>query len=123
MKFCPYCGADLLDDAAVFCVECGKTLPSQTDSESVPAPKGKLKKRKTDKKKSHKKSGAHTVPHEPAPAEKNNDGYDGYYDDIIPADNGNTRQALDKTLIKKTVALIVGLLLVVGACVAIMYLL
>lgn len=123
MKFCPYCGAELLDDAAAFCTECGKTLPSQTDSESVPAQKGKIKKRNIDKKKFRKKGGAHTVPHEPASAEKNDDGYDGYYDDIIPADNGNTRQALDKALIKKIVALIVGLLLVVGACVAIMYLL
>lgn len=123
MKYCPYCGADLLDDASVFCTECGKTLPSQSESEEVPAPKEKVKKHKTRKKKSRKKAGAHIDHPEQEPEEKPDDGYDGYYDDILPADNGNTRQALDKTLIKKVVALIAGLLIVVGACVAIMYLL
>ena len=27
MKFCPYCGADLLDSDALFCANCGKKLP------------------------------------------------------------------------------------------------
>ena len=27
MKFCPYCGADLLDDNVLFCGQCGKKLP------------------------------------------------------------------------------------------------
>jgi len=26
MKYCPYCGADLLKEDAAFCVECGKQL-------------------------------------------------------------------------------------------------
>ena len=26
MKFCPYCGADLLDDNVLFCGQCGKKL-------------------------------------------------------------------------------------------------
>ena len=64
----------------------------------------------------------HTSQTERAPNEKN-DGYDGYYDDIIPDDDGTARQALDKVLIKKIVFLIIGLLIIVSACVAIMYLL
>ena len=27
MKFCPYCGADLLDENVLFCSNCGKKLP------------------------------------------------------------------------------------------------
>lgn len=26
MKYCPYCGADLLKENAAFCMECGKQL-------------------------------------------------------------------------------------------------
>lgn len=29
MKFCPYCGTEQMDDAAVFCMECGKPLPDK----------------------------------------------------------------------------------------------
>ena len=28
MKYCPYCGADLIEDAVSFCAECGKQLPT-----------------------------------------------------------------------------------------------
>ena len=35
MKFCPYCGADLVEDGVSFCVECGKQLPAgKTQKES-----------------------------------------------------------------------------------------
>jgi uncharacterized membrane protein YvbJ len=32
MKYCPYCGADLIDGAASFCAECGKSMPDLADS-------------------------------------------------------------------------------------------
>lgn len=35
MKFCPYCGADLLKEDAAFCAECGKQLSA---AEEVPSP-------------------------------------------------------------------------------------
>ena len=35
MKFCPYCGADLLKEDAAFCAECGKQLSA---AEEIPAP-------------------------------------------------------------------------------------
>lgn len=120
MKFCPYCGADLVDDTASFCAECGKTLPTKTDPKAPPISEKRVKKHK--QRKAKKKVGVHIPPSEQAPEEVLQDGYDGYYDDIIPDDNGEIRQALDKALIKKIILLIAGLLVVVGACVAIMYL-
>ena len=52
-----------------------------------------------------------------------NDGYDGYYDDIRPIDEGHEREGVDKELIKK-IAIIIGVLFVViAACVALMYIL
>ena len=49
------------------------------------------------------------------------DGYDGYYDDRLPIDEGHHRNGLDKGIIKKVAALILCLLVVIGACVAILY--
>lgn len=118
MKYCPYCGADLIDDTCSFCAECGKTLPI-AEKANHSANGGKHH----HKKGTRKTTGTHTKKHtshiERRPAEE----YDGYYDDIAPDDDGAARQALDKALIKKIVFLIIGLLIIVGACVAIMYLL
>ncbi len=51
------------------------------------------------------------------------DGYDGYYDDVRPVDEGHERDGVDKELIKK-IAIIIGVLFVVIiACVALMYVL
>ena len=51
------------------------------------------------------------------------DGYDGYYDDIHPIDDGHEREGVDKELVKK-IAIIIGVLFVViAACVALMYVL
>ena len=30
MRYCPYCGASLLDDAA-FCISCGKSIPAVSE--------------------------------------------------------------------------------------------
>lgn len=51
------------------------------------------------------------------------DDYDGYYDDILPADEGRFSEGIDRELVKK-IALIIGVVfLIVGACVMMMYLL
>lgn len=48
--------------------------------------------------------------------------YDGYYDDIIPADTSNAvKQSLDKAVIKKIVLLVAGVVVVIGLCVVLMY--
>lgn len=51
------------------------------------------------------------------------DDYDGYYDDRLPIDEGHRRDGLDRGIIKKVVALVLCLLVVIGACVAILYIL
>lgn len=133
MKFCPYCGADILDGTVSFCSECGKALPGEQKEENLenlekpekPKPesdKKKPKKKKPPKKKQPKKRNTKAKP-DAEPEEARDDGYDGYYDDILPVDEGREREGMDKGLVKKVVLIIVGVLLVVAACVAIMYLL
>ena len=51
------------------------------------------------------------------------DDYDGYYDDVLPADEGRFSEGIDRGLVKKIVLIIGVVLLVVGACVLMMYLL
>lgn len=51
------------------------------------------------------------------------DGYDGYYDDIRPIDEDVRQEKTDVTLIWKVVGIFVGLLVIIGACVALMYIL
>lgn len=51
------------------------------------------------------------------------DDYDGYYDDILPADEGRFSEGIDRGLVKKIVFIIGMVLLIVGACVMMMYLL
>lgn len=96
MKYCPYCGAALPDSAVSFCPECGK--PMQDGDVKTPS-----KPQKTEL----------IV----------EDDYDGYYDDRIPIDEGHRRDGPDKGIIKKVVALVLCLLVVIGACVAILYVL
>ena len=51
MKYCPYCGADLIEDAVSFCAECGKQLPAgkpqKEKSKEKPEIKKIAKKKKT----------------------------------------------------------------------------
>lgn len=48
--------------------------------------------------------------------------YDGYYDDIVPADTTNTaKQGLDKDVIKKIILLAAGVAAVIGLCVVLLY--
>ena len=113
MKYCTHCGAVLPDSAASFCPECGKPLPESTVEKPA---KEKKKKEKPVKNKTRPKKAKKPEP----PAE---DGYDGYYDDRLPIDEGHRRDGLDKGIIKKVVALVLCLLVVIGACVAILYVL
>lgn len=117
MKYCPYCGADLIEGAVSFCAECGKELPTgkaetkQSESGEKQASKKKTGKRKTKK-----------VPVTTEP-EIIEDGYDGYYNDILPSDEGRRREGVDKELIKKISILLVCLFVVIALCVVLMYIL
>ncbi len=118
MKYCPYCGADLIEDAVSFCAECGKQLPANKTQKDKPNEKPETKK---SSKKKKKKPAKQTVIIEAETIA--DDGYDGYYDDIRPIDEGHEREGLDRELIKK-IAIIIGVLfIVIVACVALMYVL
>ena len=43
--------------------------------------------------------------------------YDGYYDDVIPPDTDRVKEGLDKELVKKIVALSVGVIFIISMCV------
>ena len=113
MKYCPYCGAALPDSAVSFCPECGKPLLEKVADKPA---KEEKRKKSTAKPKTRPKKVKKPEP----PAE---DGYDGYYDDRLPIDEGHRRDGLDKGIIKKVIALVLCLLVVIGACVAILYVL
>ena len=51
------------------------------------------------------------------------DDYDGYYNDILSVDEGRFSEGIDRELVKKIVLIIGMVLLIVGACVMMMYLL
>ena len=167
MKYCPYCGAVLLDGTVSFCSECGKALPSepagpkeqgrtsaietseitvQPDEEPVDTEDGKEREVPVEKAVRHKASASRQKKQKKIPPkgrlkkkagkqkrrseqvkqpeqERQEEGYDGYYNDILPVDEGRLKEGLDQNLIKKIILLSVSALLVVGACVAIMYLL
>ena len=51
------------------------------------------------------------------------DGYDGYYDDILPPDLDREKEGLDKELIKKVVLVGIGVFVIISMCVALLYVL
>ena len=104
MKYCPYCGAVLQDGAFSFCPACGKALPERAKKEKMPKA---TKARKRPK----------PVPEPPE------DDYDGYYNDRIPLDAGKRLEGLDFGIVKKVIAVVACLLVVIGACVALLYVL
>lgn len=124
MKYCPYCGADLPDGAVSFCMECGNALPDEKKGDVQPEKKEHrpIKKKTRPKKRKRKVSN----PAAETPAEKTSvaeDDYDGYYDDVLPMDTGRQREGIDRSIVKKIAILISGLVVVIGFCVALMYLL
>ncbi len=116
MKYCPYCGAALPDGALSFCPECGESLKIDTPSRNKEKTSAKADKPAKKKAKKSKPARKKETP-EPLPA----DGYDGYYDDRLPIDEGHRREGLDKGIIKKAIALVLCLAVVIGACLAIFY--
>lgn len=97
MKYCPYCGAELPEGAVSFCGECGKSLPQIS----------------TEKPEKAKEKPADSKPDAEISANQD-EGYDGYYDDVLPDDNTVTGRTMDKNLIKK-IALLAGCVCVVIA--------
>ena len=135
MKFCPYCGADLLKEDAAFCAECGKKLsvaeeaPSpahEADSQHDAKPSKQKMSKKGSQKRRQPKPKKEKVQKPSLPeieGEPVEDGYDGYYDDILPPDLDREKEGPDKELIKKIITLTVAVILIIGLCVVMMYVL
>ena len=152
MKYCPYCGAALAGGAVSFCAECGKAMPSpkkasepvrhapqRSAAERRMPPTGETAKgnrRKAGRaapppgKTAHK--GLRTLPQrsgdklklpsKPRP-DPRDEGYDGYYDDVKPIDNGHIRDRADPVLAKRITILAAGAFAIVIFTVLLMYLL
>lgn len=127
MKYCPYCGKELANPAASFCTECGESLSSAVPEEA-PVTEAQREKKKSSKKHVKKKDMQENKrPDVPAKAggasePVREDDYDGYYDDVRPIDEGGGREEIDKALVKKIILVVACVLLIAGACVALMYL-
>ena len=64
----------------------------------------KKQKRKKEKKEKHKKDAKKKNPEKEIPevmGEAVDDGYDGYYNDVLPPDTDRVKDGLDKELVKK----------------------
>jgi len=122
MKYCPYCGGLLAGVAASFCAQCGKALPSgiplpepQKEATHQAQSKANPKRANTKTKKKSEKFSLRDylreklrldVPIEPFTIE--DDGYDGYYNDVPTDDDGELSESFDAALIKR-IALILGI--------------
>ena len=130
MKYCPYCGAGFSDGTVSFCTECGKKLPEEKtvppEAKEQSKKVAKKQKRKKEKKEKHKKDAKKKKPEKEIPevmGEAVDDGYDGYYNDVLPPDTDRVKDGLDKELVKKIVALCIGVTVVILMCVALLYVL
>lgn len=110
MKYCPYCGVGRITGAASYCAECGEKLPVK-----------QRKKRQAEiLEKKEKGSVTKTVSDEASYIDYD-EGYDGYYDDLLPVDNGNVPSGINRDLIKNILILVFAVLLVVILCAIMMY--
>ena len=121
MNYCPYCGVSISDSAASFCAECGKGLPSQKREHETrpvsphrsesrrPIPSTRRKPQKPWRKPNRSTRRAPAPVRKPKPNPQD-EGYDGYYDDVPTADNGHIRDLIDPELIKRAVMVAAGAL-------------
>ena len=130
MKYCPYCGAGFSDGTVSFCSECGKKLPEEKtvppEAKEQSKKVAKKQKRKKEKKEKHKKEAKKKKQEKDIPeimGEAVDDGYDGYYNDVLPPDTDRVKDGLDKELVKKIVALCIGVTVIILMCVALLYIL
>ena len=124
MKYCPYCGAEILSGAFSFCPSCGESLPvlaqpAAEKSPGKPSPKGE----KAKKERTRKRERPPRKPKQPVPPEVENLDYDVYYEDVQPIDADRQREGVDTRLILRVVLLVAGVALVIGGCVAALFLL
>ena len=129
MKYCSNCGAELGDGTASFCSECGKPLQTVEAPREAPAENGKnvpttnKKKSKKEKPAKQKKNKKEKKSPKEIVDEPVDDGYDGYYNDVQPPDMDRVKEGLDKELVKKVVAVAVGVVFIISMCVVMLYVL
>lgn len=121
MKYCPYCGASLPGSAASFCPSCGKP---QRKRKKPPQsqPKKKQAKRPPTKKPPGPKqvpTAQQSVPVSKAP----DDGYDGYYNDVLPIDSSELPEQMDPALMKQIIILLAGAATIIVLAIILMTLL
>ena len=126
MKACPDCGAELMNQEATMCPACGKQLSDQHKKErpSEETVKGDVAQASPDGKKKRKclrKLMKEAPPIPEVTGELVDDGYDGYYNDVLPPDLDRIKEGLDKELIKRIIMLIIAVVLVISCCVTLMY--
>ena len=119
MELCPNCSARVKDVAASVCPKCGKALSGSTKKSP-----GKYAKKKTNKKsKRQKESKKKKQKNESIPeimGEPVDDGYDGYYNDVLPPDTDRINEGMDKELIKNILVISICTAVIILMCVALL---
>lgn len=123
MKYCPFCGASLVEGAA-FCMECGRTIPVDAASAEAQPPRPAKRKRPATRQHTGRPKRPRPVAADAPPSASDpGSGYDGYYDDVLPGDDGGFRERMDKGLVKRIIAVGVVALVLVGLSMVVMRLL
>lgn len=116
MKYCPYCGVSIPDDTTSYCPECGTKFPTSEDAPiGIPAPEENPKKNRRRKRLFERKK---RKAKEPLPVD---DGYDGYYDDVLPPDINRVSEGLNRKMILQIITLALTVLVVAVLCIVMMY--
>lgn len=138
MRTCPRCSAPVRSARAAYCPEYGYSLSKSKrtvgkhEIKKEPEPQDT---RKAEKKRRNTRQTASRKPHcsqKEGRADRikispdmertvRDDGYDGYYDDVLPTDDGEYRQGLDRKTAKNILYLLIGVIVIVGICVVILY--
>ena len=124
MKYCPYCGAEILSGAFSFCPSCGESLPvlAQPAAEKSPG-KPTPRREKAKKERPRKKERPPRKAKQLILSEVKALDCDGYYEDVQPIDADRQREGVDTRLILRVALLVAGVALVIGGCVAALFLL
>lgn len=118
MELCPNCSAKLKADAASVCPKCGKALSGSNKKSPGKYAKKKPKKQKRTK---AKKDKTENIPE--IMGEAVDDGYDGYYNDVLPPDTDRINEGMDKELIKNILVISICAAVIILMCVALLYVL
>lgn len=126
MKYCPYCGAAMISGAISFCGECGKKLEfPKAETSIIQTEASKVQAEEIKERPPITEPDEETMEHMESidESELSEREYDGYYDDIKVLDADKVREGLDKTLIKRVIAVLAIVIVIIIMCVLTMYML